>query len=113
MLDIRKTDMSLYSDSNLETRPFSLDLGMVMYSVYLWVALGLAIAFGVAYFVGTRAAGFFYANPVLYIGTLIAYLIVAITLQPVIMRARPAIGTIMYLGFTALFGLMISGIFIQ
>jgi uncharacterized protein len=113
--------MSFYSDSNVQPSPVSIDLSAVMRAVYLWVALGLAIAFGVAYFVGSQAAAALaardvdsiYFNPILWIGSLILYLVVAFTLQPVIMRTSPAVGTVMYLGFTALFGFMMSSIFIQ
>jgi FtsH-binding integral membrane protein len=97
----------------------------IMRAVYMWVALGLLIAFGIAYAIGSpvaaqldgtqkslRALNSPLFNPVVVIVTMIAYLGVAFTLQPVIMRARPAIGTVMYLIFTALFGFMMSTIFI-
>lgn len=113
--------MSFYSSSNIESQPISIDLNAIMRAVYMWVALGLVVAFGVAYFVGNQALAAVaarnvnspYLNPVLWIGSLIAYLIVGLALHPVIMRTKPAVGAAMYLGFTALFGFMISTIFIR
>src|SRR4051812_20891834 len=111
--------MSFFSNSNTEARPIGVDMTAIMRAVYMWVALGLLVAFGVAYFVGQAGVAAYNAavkanspamlqnsilfNPIVMIGSLILYFIVAFTIQPVIMRARPAIGSLMYLGFTALF----------
>jgi len=113
--------MSFYSNTNVESQPIGLDLNAIMRAVYMWVALGLAIAFSVAYVVGNQAlaaiaarnVNSIYLNPILWIGSLIAYVVVAFALQPVIMRASPAVGSAMYLGFTALFGFMMSSIFVR
>jgi len=120
--------MSFFSNSNTEARPVGVDMVAIMRAVYMWVALGLLVAFGVAYVVGNAALSAYNTavttgsaaalrssvlfNPVVAIGSLILYFIMAFTLQPVVMRARPAIGSLMYLGFTALFGFMISTMFV-
>jgi len=119
--------MSFYPNSNAEARPAFLDLSAVMRQVYLWMALGLLIAFGVAFIGGSSAqittqvvgnrtitsvnSPIF--NPVVVIVSFIAYIILAFALQPIIMRASVTVGTLCYLLFTALFGFMISGIFLQ
>ncbi len=118
--------MSFYPSSNAEARPVSLDLSAVMRQVYLWMALGLLVAFGVAFFVGNAAlsaydaairtgvapTGFLLFNPVVMIITMIAYIVLAFALQPIIMRASLTVGTLCYLLFTAVFGFMISTIFL-
>jgi FtsH-binding integral membrane protein len=121
--------MAFYSNSNVETRPLGLDLSAVMRQVYVWMAFGLLVAFGVAYAVGNSALQAYNAyvnarvipnpasisplfNPVVMIGSLIAYFVLAFALQPIVMRARPMIGALCYLLFTALFGFMMSTIFL-
>ena len=122
--------MSFYSNSNsnVEARPYGVDLSAIMRQVYMWVALGLLVSFGVAYVVGNTAMAalanapitrtgqlpnFILFNPIVMIGSIILYFIVAFTLQPVIMRTSPAVGGLMYLFFTALFGFMMSTIFLS
>src|SRR5256885_8037124 len=121
--------MSFYSNSNsnVEARPYGVDLSAIMRQVYMGVALGLLVSFGVAYVVGNTAMtalanapitrsgqlpNFILFNPIVMIGSIILYFIVAFTLQPVIMRTSPAVGGLMYLFFTALFGFMMSTIFL-
>jgi FtsH-binding integral membrane protein len=119
--------MSFYSNSNAaDARPIGIDLNAVMRQVYLWLAFGLIVAFGVAYVVGTSAMNdltnalrtntypqSILFNPIVAIGSLIVYFILAFTLQPIIMRASTAVGALFYLLFTALFGFMLSSIFIE
>jgi hypothetical protein len=107
-----------------------LDLSAVMRQVYLWLAFGLVIAFGVSFVVGNTAVAAFNTavgagysgraamttsilfNPIVWLVSLVAYFALAFALQPIIMRARPAIGSLFYLLFTAVFGFMISSIFL-
>ncbi|MCC7446588.1 MAG: Bax inhibitor-1/YccA family protein [Anaerolineae bacterium] len=117
--------MSFYPNSNAEARPLGLDLSAVMRQVYLWMALGLLVAFGVAYVVGNAALSTAvvdlstgrtvltatWLGPVMLV-SLIAYFILAFALQPLIMRLQPTVSSMLYLLFTALFGIMISSIFL-
>ncbi len=119
--------MSFYPNSNAEARPAFLDLSAVMRQVYLWMALGLLIAFGVAFVAGSSAqvttqtvgvrtvtvvnSPIF--NPVVVIVSFLAYIILAFALQPIIMRASVTVGSLCYLLFTALFGFMLAGIFLE
>ncbi|MFN7208789.1 MAG: Bax inhibitor-1 family protein [Aggregatilineales bacterium] len=130
--------MGFFSDAGVESRPFPIGLSMndIMRQVYLWLMAGLLVAFGIAFILGApvreplnavlsseptaaqiaqleRAiAASPLLNPVLAIGALIAYFILAFALQPIIMRANLTVGTIFYLLFTALFGYMLGGILI-
>jgi len=117
--------MSFYSSSDAEARPIGLDFSAVMRQVYLWVALGLVVCFGISYVVGNAALTAYQTaiatgnmpssilfSPVLWIGSLIAYIALAFTIQPIIMRANLNVGSAVYLLFTALFGFMISSIFL-
>jgi FtsH-binding integral membrane protein len=116
--------MSFFSNTNAESRPLSsdLDLGMIMRQVYIWLALGLVVCFGIA-FVLANAAGvkldqalegniaaskFFLFNPAVMIVSLVVYLILAFALQPIIMRASPTVGALFFLLFTGVFGFMMS-----
>jgi hypothetical protein len=96
-----------------------------MRQVYLWLALGLVVCFGVSYLVGNAALSAYQSalatrnvpdsflfNPVVMIVSVIAYLILAFTIQPIIMRANLGVGSAVYLLFAGLFGFMISYIFL-
>jgi hypothetical protein len=92
-----------------------------MRQVYLWLTIGLAVGFGVAFVVGQaanqalvsgNAESFILFNPVVMIVSLIVYVIMSFALYPVVMRASPSVGAMFYLAFTAVFGFMISSIFI-
>jgi len=91
-----------------------------MRNVYAWMALALVVCFGVAILVGNQAsaalargdASHFLLSPVSFIVGIVAYLILAFALQPVIMRASVGVGAALFLGFAAVFGFMISTIFV-
>jgi FtsH-binding integral membrane protein len=90
-----------------------------MRQVYLWLAVGLLLGFGVALGIGQQlAAGqpaviALMLNPFVMFGSIIAYFVVGLAFFPVVRRASPTVGAVLYLAFTALFGFMISTIFIQ
>ena len=121
--------MAFYTNSDVEARPIGFDLSAIMRQVYLWMALGLVVGFGIAYLIGNAAAAALASynplsrvplsqvsilfNPIVMIVSLIAYIVLALALQPIMMRARPAVGAAAYLLFTALFGFMISVIFLE
>jgi uncharacterized protein len=102
--------------------PSQLNLADIMRRVYLWVCAGLIVCFGVSSFVGQIILGYvhkgenptlgaFFTSPIVYIGSIVLYFVVAFTLYPVIQRASLAVGALMYLLFTALFGFVLSTIF--
>jgi FtsH-binding integral membrane protein len=123
--------MSFFSNTSAESRPLpsELDLGMIMRQVYTWLALGLVVCFGIA-FVLSNAAGvalqqavngnvgalnettYFLFNPIVWLVSLVVYLILAFALQPIIMRANPTVGVLFFLLFTGVFGFMMSTIFL-
>jgi len=128
--------MGFFSSAEVESRPLPMGLSMssIMRQVYLWLMAGLLVAFGIAFILGApvrdllnvylsgeataaqlaqleRAiAGSPLLNPVLSIGALIAYFILAFALQPIIMRTNTTVGAAFYFLFTALFGYMLGGI---
>lgn len=113
---------SFGSDASAESRPLpaSLSLTSVMRNVYLWMSLALIVCFGVAALLGSamqRAivagdASFFMFNPIVPIVGIIGYLVLAFALQPVIMRSSIGVGATLFLVFAAVFGFMISSIFV-
>ncbi|MCC7209219.1 MAG: Bax inhibitor-1/YccA family protein [Anaerolineae bacterium] len=113
---------SFGTGSSVESRPLpaGLSLGSVMRNVYAWMALALVVCFGVALLIGNAASAaiargefdFFLLNPVAFIVGIVAYLILAFALQPVIMRASVGVGAALFLFFAAVFGYMISTIFV-
>jgi FtsH-binding integral membrane protein len=120
--------MSFFSNTSVESRPLpsELDLGTIMRQVYTWLALGLVVCFGIA-FVLSNAAGvavnqleagnigatsYFLFNPIVWVVSLVVYLILAFALQPIIMRANPTVGALFFLLFTGVFGFMMSTIFL-
>ena len=99
-----------------------LDFSEIFRRVYLWLAVGLTIGFGVAFAVGEYVNNLLAAgqlatvelifNPIVMIGTVILYLVLAFTFYPVVRRASPAIGMTLYILITAVFGFMSSAIFV-
>ncbi len=105
--------MSFYSNSNVDARPAGIDIMSVMRQVYLWMTLGLAVSAGTAFAVASSGLSRqLYGNPIIVIVMLIGYLILAFTLQPIIMRSSPAVGAMCFLLFTAVLGLTLSSIFL-
>jgi FtsH-binding integral membrane protein len=113
-----------YSNSYAQPTPYGLqlDLSAVMRRVYLWLALGLALGFGVAFAIGQWASAQIASgntagltliyNPVVYIIGIIAYIGIAFAFYPVVRRASISTGLLLYFIFTAVFGFMISSIFV-
>lgn len=99
-----------------------LDFSEIFRRVYLWLAVGLTIGFGVAFLVGQMANAWLangqygmialIYNPIVMIVTIIAYLALAFTFYPVVRSASPAIGMTLYVLITAVFGFMSSSIFV-
>src|SRR5450432_708535 len=105
--------MSFSSNTNVDARPVGVDMTAVMRQVYLWMTLGLAVSAITAYSVASSGLALaFSTNPILVIVMLIVYIGLAFTLQPIIMRSTPAVGSICFLAFTAMLGLLISSIFL-
>jgi hypothetical protein len=109
-----------YNAQDKAGRYTALDLPAIMRQVYLWMAAGLVICFGVAFFVGQaglralesgNGQDFFLFNPVFSIVMLIGYIVLAFAVQPVILRASLTAGIAIYIAFTVVFGLMISVLF--
>jgi FtsH-binding integral membrane protein len=110
--------------------PYAIDVAVVMRQVYLWLALGLAIGFGIAFAIGhvveqeitayqngadisvLRTASLLF-NPVVGIIALIAYFGLAFALPPVIDRASVPLSATLYIVFTAVFGFLISSLFLE
>lgn len=88
----------------------------VLADTFKWLFIGLLICFGVSYF-STMSNDIIYAvygsfNGMGYIIFLIAEVIIAIALSAFIKKMNPIIAKILYLLYTALTGLSMSGIFI-
>lgn len=91
--------------------------------VYLWLAVGLTVGFGVAFLLGATidnaiATGQGVAllkvlfNPIAMTVTIIAYLGLAFAFYPVVQRTSPAVGGALFILITAIFGYMTAGIFV-
>jgi FtsH-binding integral membrane protein len=89
--------------------PGELSIGDVMRQVYLWLAAGLALGFGISYIIGNSTLPILHSG-ILQIVALVGYLVVAFAFYPIVQRASLAVGAVLYLAFTALFGLLISSI---
>jgi hypothetical protein len=121
-----RTFMSNYGDAYTPSRPYSLgyqlDISAVMRQAFIWLALGLALGFGVAYAVGETAknqiaagqspASVIIFNPVVVIIGFVAYLAIGFGFYPIVRRVNLAVGLLMYFVFAAVFGFMISSIFV-
>ncbi len=93
-----------------------IEFSEVMRQVYLWLAVGLLVGFGVALGLaqqltaGNPLVVSAFENPILAIGVIVVYMVVGFTFYPIVRRASPAVGAVLYLLFTAIFGVMISTI---
>lgn len=95
------------------------DLAAIMRQVYLWLAAGLAVCFGEAYLLGQAAIntpnssiGQLIFNPVAVIIAVIAYLGLGFGFYPIVRRASPAVGGLLFFIFALVFGFLISSVFI-
>jgi len=91
--------------------PGGLDFSEIMRRVYLWLAAGLAVTFGVAYII-SQTNPTLLSNPGIMIVALVAYLILGFGFYPLLQRVSLGVGALLYLAFTAVFGVMISSIFL-
>jgi uncharacterized protein len=102
-------------------QPAELSVGDVMRRVYAWLAVGLAVGFGISFVVGQaidnaiatqqgNAIADLVLNPITPIVLIVAYLGVGFGFYPIVQRASPTVGAVVYLLFAAIFGLMVSGI---
>jgi len=93
-----------------------LDFAAIMRQVYLWLAAGLAVCFGEAYLLSQAAPdsalGQLIFNPVAIIVAVIAYLGLGFGFYPIVRRASPAIGGLLFFVFALVFGFLISSVFI-
>ncbi|HEX8983101.1 MAG TPA: Bax inhibitor-1/YccA family protein [Ktedonobacterales bacterium] len=95
-----------------------IDFSEIMRQVYLWLAVGLLVGFGVALGLaqqltaGNPLVVSAFENPILTIGVIVVYMVVGFAFYPIVYRSSPAIGAVLYLLFTAIFGIMISTIFL-
>ncbi|HEY7835102.1 MAG TPA: Bax inhibitor-1/YccA family protein [Ktedonobacterales bacterium] len=108
-------------------QPYAVDMPAVMRTVYLWLAIGLAVGFGVAYWLGNlmlaalptyQAGGYLppleqaLFSPITMIVALIAYFVVGFGFYPIVRRTSPTAGAVMYLAFAVVFGILITPIFV-
>jgi FtsH-binding integral membrane protein len=91
--------------------PGGLDFSEIMRRVYLWLAAGLAVAFGVAFYISQTSSALI-RNPVIVILALVAYLVLGFGFYPLLQRVSLGVGALLYLAFTAVFGFMMSSIFL-
>lgn len=100
-----------YNDAGAYGRalPGELSIPDIMRRVYLWLAAGLAVGFGVSFVIGVTKPAIL-LNPIVSIVAIIAYLGVAFAFYPIVRRSSLTVGAVLYLAFTAIFGLLISSI---
>ena len=94
----------------------------VMRRVYAWLALGLVVGFGVSYFVGQQILAYLngqnnpignaLASPIMSIVLIVAYLGVGFGFFPIVRRTSIAVGAVLYLLFAAIFGVLVSTIWV-
>ncbi len=96
-----------------------IDFAAVMRRVYLWLAAGLVVCFGVAYALGNLAlnspnsnAAALIFNPVAIIVAFLVYLGLGFGFYPIVRRASPAVGGVLFIIFAVVFGFLISTVFI-
>lgn len=113
-----------YQQAGSYARP--VDMAVIMRRAYLWLTLGLLLGFGVAFTTGeatVRAiAGSgtaldytianFTVSPIVSWGSVIVFLGVGFFFAPIMRRTNVAVGTLLYLIFTVMFGFMASSLIV-
>lgn len=89
-------------------------VGELMRNVYVWMAGGLTLTGGVAWYVANSAAltNLVFGNQVVFWGIFIAELILVVVLNAMINKMKFITAAIMYMVYCALNGLMLSSIFL-
>ncbi len=108
--------------------PYAMDVGAVMRQVYLWLALGLAVGFGISFGLGRAllnevtvyqnggqltGIATVILNPIVLIGSVIAYLVIGFGFFPIVRRASVTLGAVLYVVFAAIFGFFTSLLFLE
>jgi uncharacterized protein len=114
--------MSMYPDSSTGRKPWELeyardDRGMVKFFnvVYAWMAVGLAVTAGVAYFISQSQAGLqmvYGGGKGMMVVMALGMFAIAWGVQSAAMRISANVATGLFLLYSALMGALISGIFI-
>src|SRR4030066_244720 len=83
----------------------------LMRSVYLWMAIGLYLTAGVAFFVANSSLALvIFGNPILYIGLFLGELALVIALSAAIHRLSPTTAIALFLLYAVLHGAEMSGL---
>ena len=107
---------------------YTIDIGVVMRQVYLWLAFGLAVGFGISYALGHalqndiatyqatgEASGLLalVVSPVAWIVSLVAWIAIGFGFFPIVQRASVGISAVLYTIFAAIFGFWTSLLFLE
>ncbi len=86
----------------------------VMTQVYAWMTAGLLVTGAVAMFVAGQPDlfGAIFGNSLVFVGLIIAQLVIVFGLSAAIGRLNPTVATAIFLGYSALNGLTLSVIFL-
>jgi FtsH-binding integral membrane protein len=88
-------------------------LGAAMRRVYLWMALGLMVTAGMAWLtVNTFLLEIVFASQWVFMGLLIAEIVMVIALSAAINRISPTTAVLLFFAYAALNGLTLSAIFL-
>ena len=90
-------------------------VSVFMWTVYRWMAIGLAVTGFTAYYVANSEAAksLIFGNPVVFFGLLIAQLVLVFAFTPVATKASTGAAAAMFLGYSALTGATLSSIFLR
>lgn len=87
--------------------------GTLMRRVYLWMAIGLYLTAGVAFFVANSSLALvIIGNPILYIGLFVGELALVVALSAAVNRLAPTTAIALFLFYAALNGATMSVIFL-
>src|SRR5579884_2146351 len=108
---MRSYDNPYYSGAFGQPYAGSRSISDIMRLVYLWVAAGLVVCFGVSLLIAHFATPLLF-NPILLIVALVAYIGLGLAFFPIIQRTSVATGAALYLVFAAVFGFLLSAVWL-
>ena len=98
---------------NYSSYPVTESVRNFMYKVYGWMAAGLTITAGTAYYVFSNKAIFNYifSTPLVVMGLFLAQIALVISLSAMVMRMSLTTAALVFLGYSVLTGVTLSSIF--
>jgi hypothetical protein len=117
--DLKGITMSMFPNSFGRPAPLDYDreanvgaLASFFNSVYAWMACGLAVTAAVAWWLSTRPDLLQSVHGGVFLGLFVAEIVIVMVISSALQRVGPGMATVLFLLFSAINGIALSGIFL-